>query len=370
MNRNSPSIRSLALATLLAMLALAQSACSDDPLKLGDVENYTVKRDTVWKAGSPIIVRGTMRVEKGATLRIEAGTRVQFATDAQLVVGKETTANLRVEGTAENPVIFESRSKEGWSGIRLMKTGNNTLIKHLQIKGGGDNSSPALGIAKLSFAVEGLEISASRGLGLSIARVEPGASLSNLSLESENHPLAISPGVLGLLPANLDIKTGKGRGIQISGGMAKAERLDFKYKDYYISGPVSLNASHLNMGPNVTFHCEPKSSIIVGEEFPTIFTCRKCVFTSTAKEKKQGQWAGLQLKENTQPSSVIENCTVEAGGGYGANAGLAIIKVNGILVKNSLFQFNRGAGIGCQGCNIHSEGNRFFENTNNRVAQL
>ncbi len=364
--------RLLSFTILSLLFGFAISSCSEDPLDLGDVENYTVKKDTVWTAGSPIIVRGEMRVE-GATLRIEAGTRIQFGKGAQLVIGKESAASLQVEGTAESPVVFESRAGDGWSGIRLMKTGGKTSLKHLQVNGAGDSSNPALSIKKLTFPIEALKIADARGMGLSIAEAGAGASLSGLKLGSKkDHPLSVGVSVLEHLPADLTLEAKEGKGIRISGGTAVAEQIDLRYKNYYISGQVSLNAARLNMGPDANFRCEQGSGIIIGEEFNTLLTCKSSLFTSAKGEdqKQQGQWSGLQIQEKTLPNSVIDGCIIEAGGALGVNAGLAIFYVNGITVRNSTFRLNRGYGIACHSCAINSEGNILNGNSKDGVAQL
>ncbi len=366
----------LFVATALALLLLsAFSACTEDPQDLGDVENYIVKRDTVWTPGSPIIVRGQMRVE-GATLTIQAGTRIQFARGAQLIVGKESAASLRVQGTADNPVIFEPRSGEGWSGIQLMSTAKKTALSHLQIKGGGDSNNPALRIRELSFPIDNLKIDAAQGVGLAIVKATSGASISALSVASEtDHAITLNAEALRYIPASSTTTAQEGKGIRITGGTAIADRIDLKSQNYYISGQVSLNADQLNMGPNANFYCEPSAWLIIGEELSTRLTCKRCLFTSSKdkEHKHPGQWSGLQLKEKTLANSIIDRCTFEAGGGYGGGAGLTIVGVSGIRVKNSTFRLNRGPGIGCQDCTLNPDGkgtNTFNGNTSGTVAQL
>lgn len=73
--------------------------------------------DVLWKAqNSPLVFDGL--VEISTNLTIEAGAELQFATNAQLLVG---SGNLLAQGSSESPIIFTSAAETpqagDWQGI-------------------------------------------------------------------------------------------------------------------------------------------------------------------------------------------------------------------------------------------------------------
>ena len=62
--------------------------------------------DTTWtRAGSPYTVSADVRVEAGATLRLEPGTVVHLGAGANLII---QDGALNAPGLADNPIVFTS----------------------------------------------------------------------------------------------------------------------------------------------------------------------------------------------------------------------------------------------------------------------
>lgn len=109
----------------------------------------TYTMSTTWtKANGPHIVNGSVTVASGATLTIEAGAVVKFAsTGARLMTDSVTGGNLVAIGTAAAPILFTSAADSGtalsmgggsagaWSGIDL-RSGTNVL-EHVTIRNAG-----------------------------------------------------------------------------------------------------------------------------------------------------------------------------------------------------------------------------------------
>lgn len=80
----------------------------------------TVKRnisqDTTWKKRkSPYVVTKNIVVEKGATLKIEPGARVELAADT----GIEIRGNFLAIGTPDKPIVFTSRTDKPWGTLHF-----------------------------------------------------------------------------------------------------------------------------------------------------------------------------------------------------------------------------------------------------------
>ncbi|MBE7500773.1 MAG: hypothetical protein HS113_10790 [Verrucomicrobiales bacterium] len=90
---------------------------------------------TTWtRAGSPYQVTGTVRVEPGVTLTVEAGVQVRFAQYQGLTVD----GTLRAMGNTGTPILFTGTTEtpNWWSGIVVRNAGSATL-EHTQIRYAG-----------------------------------------------------------------------------------------------------------------------------------------------------------------------------------------------------------------------------------------
>ena len=126
---------SLLVSTLLLSACLSEdaptgpSSCSANCVAVlqGDITaSRTLKSDTVYT------IRGYVKVQNGATLTVEPGTRVvgdtqpQFAGSALFIL---RGARLMAEGTATNPIVFTSgrpvgsRKPGDWGGIVIVGNG-------------------------------------------------------------------------------------------------------------------------------------------------------------------------------------------------------------------------------------------------------
>jgi hypothetical protein len=112
--------------------------------------------NTVWRApDGPFEVTGDVRVQGGATLTIEAGTRVSLREGTNLIVEQGA---LRIAGTAAAPVLLTSWRDQGgdtpapgdWGQLRFLDgtSDTGTLVEHAVVRFGGgiliERASPAL----------------------------------------------------------------------------------------------------------------------------------------------------------------------------------------------------------------------------------
>jgi len=106
-----------------------------------DVEIFhgkTILNDTTLTANRPYIIRDTLRIAEGATLTLEAGTRLFFHNNAALFV----FGNLVAEGTAEQPIVMRGNRFDNinfarpvpynlvagqWNGLYLLGNGTHRM---------------------------------------------------------------------------------------------------------------------------------------------------------------------------------------------------------------------------------------------------
>jgi hypothetical protein len=83
-----------------------------------------ITTDTTWSADTVHRLRGLVFVTNGATLTIEAGTRIEGDRGSALVV--TTEGRIDAQGTDTNPIVFTSSQPEGtrlsgdWGGVVLL----------------------------------------------------------------------------------------------------------------------------------------------------------------------------------------------------------------------------------------------------------
>ena len=125
---------SLLVLSLIWLWSLDASALTISGGNLGD-QHWTT-------ADSPVIVEGDATLENWATLTIDAGVEVQFATTDAGASGRDTSAveltingTIDVNGTASKPVVFESQagSAGDWYGIFLTTSVSSASFEHAQI---------------------------------------------------------------------------------------------------------------------------------------------------------------------------------------------------------------------------------------------
>lgn len=81
-----------------------------------EVDSLQIEEDTVWRGS--YLVTGTVTVMKGASLRVERGTRIVFRGAAGALV---VNGSFRAEGEEDSPVIFtaEGGSEGRWKGVSV-----------------------------------------------------------------------------------------------------------------------------------------------------------------------------------------------------------------------------------------------------------
>jgi hypothetical protein len=126
--------------------------------------------DLLWGAEADVIASGDLHVAAGDTLVIAAGARVLFESKAAI----EIDGALRVEGDAQQPVLFTRVSDRSWGGLRFA-AGATGALQHAWFTGGGGDSSrnyghsdsqPVIWIDHAEVTFEGGGIVDNRGKGL------------------------------------------------------------------------------------------------------------------------------------------------------------------------------------------------------------
>ncbi len=118
---------------------------------VGDTMTGTTTLTTQWY--SYIVVSGNLSVNgttgNPATLVVQAGVRISFASGSGITVGSSTSTPgiLQVQGTSGSPVLFTKSGSSAWSGISLYSgtVGAQTSLQYATIEYAGSGTSPTTG---------------------------------------------------------------------------------------------------------------------------------------------------------------------------------------------------------------------------------
>jgi len=102
------------------------------------LKKQIIKGNTTWNKTLPYVILGGIQVDTGATLNIEAGTKIYLHADAPFLVDGTLITN----GTKDEPVIFTgdrldedySGLPASWPGIYFRNTSENNAMIHTVIK--------------------------------------------------------------------------------------------------------------------------------------------------------------------------------------------------------------------------------------------
>ena len=113
-----------------------------DPVESGSLLPSTIDTPMLLDlAGSPYRFTDTATVEREATLRIESGVRVEFASGAGLVV----RGTLEAPGTPSAPIVLAPDAcGGGWSGLSFLRSAGTNLLSSMRLEGLGGDASAAL----------------------------------------------------------------------------------------------------------------------------------------------------------------------------------------------------------------------------------
>lgn len=105
--------------------------------------NSPIEADTRWsKSNSPYIITTDIKIEEGATLEIEAGTKVYFTAETKMIID----GGLRAVGKRSKKILFTGHNDASWNGFLFMRTcehynaenNSGTFFKYCKFIGVGE----------------------------------------------------------------------------------------------------------------------------------------------------------------------------------------------------------------------------------------
>ncbi len=141
LHRNFHSLLLCIVVSALITLLSPQDAAAvfSAPTVTASYANATISEDVTWNG--TVLVRGSLVVAPQATLRIEPGTVVRFASSQQGRQAPRLVIQGRIQciGTADRPILFApnlvNSGKGDWGGVLLLSSEKRNVLEHCRIEG-------------------------------------------------------------------------------------------------------------------------------------------------------------------------------------------------------------------------------------------
>lgn len=302
---------------------------------------------TLSKACSPYTIKDTINVAQGATLTIEAGTTLKFATDTQLYV--YAGALLNAVGTAAEPIVLTSSKSApaagDWDGVQVQDGGNSVTLKYVTITYAGYSNYAALDITNAMADVEHCQIHDNANVGLDATGSIKGTKvLANTFYSNGDVPLVISDGV------QADASNAFHSGalvntkpfVSFAGDLGSKRTFDITEIPYLFADGASVTENGnvtVNAGVTLAFGSDAQLYIYAGAIFSAVGTATSpIVFTSSKSVPAKGDWDGLDFQDGAS-SITIKYATVQyAGFGstYAVNATSSTFDIENCTIQHNL----------------------------------
>lgn len=326
----------------------------------------TIVTDETWAEGDHLITSDVN--VNGATLTIEAGANVMFASGTALNIGYQggtSGATLLANGTAEKPITFTSaaatKSAGDWEYIWFgegASTISSLAYCHIEYGGGYSEHYGAVHVDGSSLAINHSSVKYSQSHGVSMAEDGFFQSFTNNVLSDIGlHVISIYGNYAHTIGGGNEYASSKGILVR-SDDIEVSEAIWTKQGcGYYIEGTMNVGSATgatLSLEPGVKIYMGGGAIIYVGRHSNTFGTLiaegtssERILISSAAADgaKSPGDWDFIYFDAGASSASSFAYCDIEYGGGYSDNYGMIHVTGSGISLTNSTLSFSKSTGI-------------------------
>jgi PKD repeat protein len=321
---------------------------------LGSTKGVYVKGDEYsqtsasWlKLDCPYVLGGDLYINSaaGAELTLMPGVELQLMPTVGIYVGyhSSTYGTLIAEGTANEHITITSAAPEAsrgpgdWDYIGFYQgAGNTSSISYCDISYGGGYGSGS-GMIYLYNSEVSIVNSTITGSEVQGIVLEDAASFSEFTGNVlGNHgeaPIRIYGNYVHTIGQGNSFTSGTG--ILVKGDVMEQTDVTWYKQDipYIIDGSLyiqSAGGAKLTLEPGTTVQFNPTAAIYIAYNSGTYGRLvadgtpeDKITFTSSSPEGSQapGDWYGIFFYDGTGAGTLLDNCVISYGGGYGSNSG-------------------------------------------------
>lgn len=317
--------------------------------------NDTAIREAVVLNEPCYIVNRTINVRQGASITVEAGTVLKFASGAGIDVNNG--AFLMANGTANAPVVFSAIDRVAGSWTGIVYNGSNSssnVLSHTVIEyAGADDSEANLrlfdGVTPSRIVIDNVLLRHSASSGFNISGdtfIEPTQGLISTQNAISG---TITANLAGAISADSRLTGNTIDGLAIMSSVNEASEWKVTDVPYLldrllVAAPLSVPAGaelRFSSGALLDVSFQGSLSAIGTSSAPILFT---------AVDNTPGFWQGLEFDQSNSSNNRLEHVIVEYAGGPDArDAGVvtrgSVNVPSRIAMNNVTFRFNAGSGF-------------------------
>ena len=346
-------LKRLQLTLLMGLIWL--SGCSDYIGTSGPVHCGAVDGKEVWtKLSNPHQIDCSTTISGDVV--VGPGTIIQFAQDTELIV----TGRLSVEGTADEPVLFEGQAGATFAGLSVRGNGGDTTLTHVTISGGGFSENSTVGALTIdSGPVKLNHVNVLNGFDCGVLLSSKGR------LHSDSNDIRIKGSTGYALCADVqsaqEIDTSKltleenGKdGLWLTGDKVTGfHSWEMTSMPYIFGSSFTLSSADLTIGPGVVLKFERYESMLLGEGGEdidvrlTVAGTPEAPVTFTGLDEEIGSWGGLYVSESAQQGRVTLSHTLLENGGSSHGYGLGMLSLaKGVRISAQNLELRGSEGLG------------------------
>jgi len=290
----------------------------------------------------------------GGSLTVEGGVTLAFMPGAELPVGFETPAVLRVRGTPAAPVRFTAvgpqRFAGAWKGVTLYEHADGSEIAGLEIEFAGTALRGAIHVRAEGVSMEGSTIRDCAGVGVHVTSQGRLVRFRGNRIERVSSPVVLVPAPsAGALAA--DNVFPEGSFVHVLAGAVRDWSRWEATVPLVIGGPVEVEArddrmpARLELAPGSVLRFDDDAYINVGYDRRGVLIADAAgqapIVLTSATRKTSHAWRGVNLYKSS--AAVLRNVTFEFGGQRTDRGVLYANSEASVTVEGCTFRDNGGA---------------------------
>lgn len=344
-----------------------------------------IVEDETWEEGVHLVTSDVY--VNGATLTIEPGALIRFASGRGLYIGYSSNSSgavLLANGTAEKPITFTSaantKSPGDWAFIGFYAGASSTSsMQHCIVEYGGGygQKNGEIYIDGTSVSIDNCHVSYSSTVGIGLSNDGWFESFTGNTLADHGaHPVNIFGNYVHTIGAGNQINTTRGIFVEADDIDNEESTWLKQTVPYVIGGNVyigTVTGTTLTLMPGVEIQMGNSAAVYVGygsNKFATLIAegteSDRILFTSSAPEaaRSPGNWDFLGFYGGAGSNSSLAYCDFSYGGGYSDNYGMIHVEGSAVSVVHSTFMHSESQGIALRNdaSFVNFTGNSFMNN--------
>ncbi|WP_434391476.1 Ig-like domain-containing protein [Melittangium boletus] len=334
-----------ASARALGSTAIRASVTSGDTTRQGEATLSVAARpftehsapltasETWSAAASPHLVRGALSVGEGATLTLEPGAEVRFASDAELRV----RGALLAPGTAQAPIVLAAEgtgAPGAWRGVVFASAGEASRLSHVRVSDCGAASGEGACLTLREQAtplLQDVAVSGSASLGVRVlddgSAFGPGSARLSVS-RSASYALQVSANHADSLPPSSSYADNARDAVEIVGDVSRSLTWPHPGVPFVVNGPLHVakprpDAATLTLSAGITVRFGANAELVASPDVLNAWgalvvegtEAQPVLLTADAEAPKPGHWRGVHLFGLLPPFfSRLSHLTIEYAG--------------------------------------------------------